>query len=132
MRARATFPPAPASSTAARRFVVDRLREWGAEGLADDAAVLVSELVSNVVAHAGTDARVEATLDDGRLHVAVSDGSAELPVPLAHFPHDGPLEGLHGRGLRILGALADSWAIEPTSDGKRVWFELGGVGSPSR
>jgi anti-sigma regulatory factor (Ser/Thr protein kinase) len=128
MRAQATFPPAPASTTAARRFVVERLREWGAESLADDAAVLVSELVSNVVAHAGTDAQVEAILDDGRLHVVVSDGSASLPEPTAPIPLGGPPEALHGRGLRILGALADSWAIEPTSDGKRVWFELGDLG----
>ncbi len=132
MRAQATFPPTPASTTMARRFVVERLREWEAEGLADDAAVLVSELVSNVVAHAGTDALVEVTLEDGRLHVIVSDGSADLPAPVARVPRDGPLEALHGRGLRILGALADSWAVERTPDGKRVWFELGGLGSRHR
>ncbi len=128
MLARATFPPAPTSSTAARRFVVDRLVEWGAGTFTDDAAVMVSELVSNVVAHAGTDAEVEARFDDGLLHVTVSDRSSELPVGLAAIPLDAPPDASHGRGLLILAALADAWDVEQTADGKAVWFEIGGRG----
>ena len=32
---------------------------------------------------------------------------------------------VNGRGLQLLGALADSWGVEPSETGKTVWFLLG-------
>ena len=44
----------PSSVATARRFCEARLVEWGADELADVVSLLVSELVTNVVLHAGT------------------------------------------------------------------------------
>jgi hypothetical protein len=29
-----------------------------------------------------------------------------------------------GRGLHLVGLLADRWAVTPTADGKTIWFEV--------
>ena len=44
-------PPVPASVPAARHLLVDLLRAWGAPQDPDDAALLVTELVANVIDH---------------------------------------------------------------------------------
>ena len=53
-----------------------------------------------------------------RMHVAVRDGSAE--VPRIREPGDDE----HGRGLRIVEALSTAWGSTPTRDGKVVWATL--------
>ena len=95
------------------------LTAWAAEGYRDDAALLVSELVTNVVRHVAGEAAmtVEVHLTRAALHVAVVDGST---APAATRPRtaDG------GHGLRLVAAVADRWGSEEHAGGKRVWFEL--------
>ena len=31
-----------------------------------------------------------------------------------------------GRGLLLIATMADRWGIDPTTAGKRAWFELDG------
>jgi len=84
----------------------------------EDVELLVSELVANVVRHAGTAAALRFSDTGDRIRVEVEDGSAHRPVPVTE-------PGVHGGyGLRIVEALADSWGIELTDGGKVVWFEL--------
>ena len=119
LNAAVDLPSVPRSVPAARRVVTHLLTAWAAEGYRDDAALLVSELVTNVVRHvpAGTPMTVEVRLTRTALHVAVVDDSA---VPAATRPRTA--QG--GHGLWLVAAVADDWGSEEHVRGKRVWFEL--------
>lgn len=91
------------------------------EPLVDDALVVVSELVANVVRHAGTVSTLELELgaQGTRLRVALADGSSTAPrLKRAHPSAE------DGRGMAILAALSDRWGIELHVGGKRVWWEV--------
>lgn len=72
----------------------------------------------------GRDFRLALTLDTttGLLRVAVTDAKGEqLPV----VPADSATDGETGRGLLMVGALADRWGTEPhPPGGKTVWAEV--------
>ena len=117
--ARARFPADGSSAAAARRFVLAKLTERERSELCDSSLVLVTELVSNAVLHAGTELEVVVRRPDGRLRVEVHDGSALLPVR-KHYS----LTAATGRGLVLVEEMADRWGAETTPTGKVVWFEL--------
>jgi anti-sigma regulatory factor (Ser/Thr protein kinase) len=83
----------------------------------EDVKLIVDELVTNVVVHARTPARVLASVDDGRLRHEVHDGSS---APLVVDPH----RPTGGFGLRLVGVLTDDWGWEPVPGGKYVWTEI--------
>lgn len=109
-----------ASAEPARRLVRHALGVWG---LDVPAALVVSELVANAVAHAsGETVRVVvAKLDGGAVEVSVSDSSRTRPVPRVAGPED-----LGGRGLLLVTAFAACWGAEPQPWGKRVWAQVRG------
>jgi hypothetical protein len=113
--------PVVASVPTARHAVVELLRAWQVPHDLDDAALLVSELVSNVVDHVGGEASltVELTSSGDWLRIAVVDGSAIHPV-VQELSLDRP----RGRGLRMLQIIASRWGSDQQGDGKRVWVEL--------
>ena len=115
------LPPSPISVPTARHMVDDLLRAWCVPHDRQDAALLVTELVANVVDHAGSDANftLELTLSDTWLRVAVSDGSSIQPI-VRELSKERP----RGRGLFMVQAIADRWGSEEHHGGKRVWFEL--------
>ena len=120
------LPPDPESSARCRHFIGSAFGDWGLpEGL-DDAQLLVSELCSNVIRHAGTAMVVTACWapDERMVRVNVHDGSSRMP--LATAPSD---LASSGRGLRIVGRVARRWGSHRSAFGKTVWFELG-VGAP--
>lgn len=108
---------------AARRFAAATLESWGRGDLVDTVALLVSEVVTNVVLHAGTAGELVVERRDGRVRIEVHDGTGQLPQRKAYGE-----EASTGRGLALVELLADDWGAEPTDAGKRVWFE---VGSPT-
>ncbi|GHE63095.1 hypothetical protein GCM10018785_35070 [Streptomyces longispororuber] len=81
----------------------------------DSVVLAVSELVTNAHHHAHTSAQVVLTWDGQRLHLSVHDSGPGAPAP--RRPDD---VSVGGRGLAIVQALADTWSIHPTSDGKTV------------
>ena len=115
------LPPIPPSVTVARHLVLELLRSWNAPHDREDAALLVTELVSNVVDHVRGEANLTLELDlsDAWLRIAVVDGSAIRPV-VQELSHDRP----RGRGMRMVESIADRWGAEDHRGGKRVWFEL--------
>lgn len=115
----ARFGPDGASASAARRFVADTLASWDLAGLEEMATLLVSELVGNVILHAGTHLDVELRRSSGVLRVIVRDRSSVLPTRKHYSP-----TSTTGRGLGLVEDVAMRWGVEPTTDGKAVWFEL--------
>ncbi|MGW7657690.1 ATP-binding protein, partial [Streptomyces tendae] len=83
--ARVDYAPTPISVTRARRHATRLISEWGHPALADDTALIVSELATNAVRHGripGRLFRLELTLTKTRLRIAVSDPRGErLPRP---------------------------------------------------
>jgi anti-sigma regulatory factor (Ser/Thr protein kinase) len=115
------LPPTPGSVTAARRVVRDLLAVWDAPHDRDDVALLVTELVANVVDHVRgeADLTLELSLSDTWLRIGVVDGSSIRPV-VQELSHERP----RGRGMRLVEALADRWGAEDHEGGKRVWFDM--------
>jgi anti-sigma regulatory factor (Ser/Thr protein kinase) len=122
LTARVDLPPAACSVPAARHLVRELARAWQVPQDDADVALLVTEVVANVVDHVGGEAVLSLELEssDGWLRIAVADGSAVLPV-VGELRGDQP----RGRGMQIVEALADRWGVEEVDGGKRVWFVLG-------
>ena len=100
---------------------------WGlADSVTSDASLVVSELVTNSVLHAGTSIGVAVRrLGDG-VRIEVSDGSSYLPVVDAARPEDLLANrSMTGRGLALVAAMSDRWGAEPAPKGKVVWAEVG-------
>jgi two-component sensor histidine kinase len=114
----------PAGRTAA--FAARRHVEMACQGLSADtvdiARLLVTELVSNAVLHAGGTVQLSVARTAGGVRVDVYDESPKPPVIVEHDPlHE------HGNGLKLVAALATSWGTDPRDDtrpGKRVWFAV--------
>jgi sigma-B regulation protein RsbU (phosphoserine phosphatase) len=118
-----TLPAQERSPTTARRVVQEALVEAGLEVMLDDALLLVTELVTNAVVHAGTDVELSIDIGPGHARIEVVDhGPGALPLQGAD-PSDGTREG--GRGMFLLDALAQEWGTRHFPGGKSVWFELG-------
>ena len=86
----------------------------------DDAALLISELVTNAVLHGRPPITVKIDCDPGTgVQVWVSDGSPATPKVQALSATSGG-----GRGMALVSLLSDAWGTEFDADGKHVWFRL--------
>ena len=117
--------PEPASVGRARRFVTSCLDRWSLGGLASDACLVVSELVSNAVIHARTPIELRVRTLDGGVRIEVRDG-VEHGFGAAREDRDFPG---HGLGLRVVAQLASRWGVDPVPDGKVVWAVLCRLGA---
>ncbi|QIK10416.1 SpoIIE family protein phosphatase [Streptomyces sp. ID38640] len=104
----------------ARRFTGRTLRSWGATEELDVALLVVSELVTNAIAHTQGEVRLDLTLAADRLRIAVNDASPRAPVK----PTSVDWESTGGRGLLLVEAMSASWGSVPLSGGKQVWSEI--------
>ncbi|MFE3632274.1 ATP-binding protein [Streptomyces goshikiensis] len=114
----------PRAVPLARAELREVLAGWGLGGLEGDALLVVSELVTNAVRHAGgpRDREIETRYVrvSGGLRIEVHDVGDGRPEVGAAEP-----EGDGGRGLFLVAAVADRWAVgERVGPGKRVWAEL--------
>lgn len=114
------FAAEPTSATAARRFVRQTLTSAGmTQTICDRAELIVSELVTNAVLHAGTGPIVSVRIDNEVVRIEVEDTSPVAPV-LREYG----LDASTGRGLRVVSTAANEWGVETTSAGKAVWATL--------
>jgi anti-sigma regulatory factor (Ser/Thr protein kinase) len=120
-----TFPAALESARAARHVMTAALEKGGSPHLADDAALVVTELATNAVVHARSGFRVTLTLRQDVIHISVHDDQP-LPADSADTVADIvavlPAAPLHGLGA--VAALAARWGAYPAGIGKDVWAEL--------
>ncbi|MET8075340.1 ATP-binding protein [Streptomyces sp. NPDC005303] len=117
-----TFPADPGAVRAARTAVRNRLAAWKLDGLADIAALLVSELVTNSLRHATGPIGVRLVRPDGVEGVLLVEVSDPLPDPPRERVAD--LDDESGRGLQLVAHAARRWGTRPGATGKTVWFEL--------
>jgi Histidine kinase-like ATPase domain len=114
----------PGSVRAARDFTVATLHRWGAAERSSDIALVMSELLTNALRHAGSgDTGPRRPVWLGLLQpgpcvlCAVADPSEAAPTPQT----PGSLAET-GRGLHIICALSDQWGYTaPSETGKVVW-----------
>ena len=112
LHAHRTFAADERSVAKARAFAREMLEEWNAGELADSVVLLVSELVTNAVVHAGTTARLELRLDTQSVRVEVEDQHPRRVLPMVV---DQPTEDAEqGRGLLITFSLASAWGVDYT------------------
>lgn len=123
LRAVVELPATLRSAATARAVIRALLPAWGLARVADDAELVVSELVSNAVEHApGSDTyELEVTQRGESVRISLVDGSSIKPV-VAELARDRP----RGRGMRIVEALTQAWGADEHHGGKRVWVELDG------
>lgn len=120
-----SLAPGVDAATRARR-ALDELEASIPEPVMQDLELLVSEVVTNAVRHAGASRgdliglSVEA--DRGRVRVEVADpgsGFEAAPARPTMFQES-------GWGLYLVGQLSDRWGVEVERDpqGTVVWFEI--------
>ena len=95
--------------------------------VADDAALVASELVSNAVIHTRSGQpggmlilAVKVSEHPAAVCIRVRDAGT-LGAPLLAAPGPG---SEHGRGLAIIAALATEWGSEPSGSGRATWCRL--------
>lgn len=111
--------------SAARRFAAQAVSELGGTpGATSEVQLLVSELATNAVVHAGTPMRLSVLRGTDGLRVEVRDDDPHVPASPTHMP--GPTE-TGGRGILLVDALADQWGVNCSEKGKTIWFELGSL-----
>jgi len=113
------LPPEPVSASVARQFVRRGLVGSRFVSIADDAAAVTDELVTNGILHGRTELRLTVREAGRRLRVEVLDGNTRIPIQ----SHVG-VDATSGRGLGIVDALARSWGCDERHGGKVVWCEL--------
>jgi anti-sigma regulatory factor (Ser/Thr protein kinase) len=117
--------PLPGAIPCARLHTVHVLHEWGLRHLADDAALIVSELMTNAAdASMVLPGRPPITLrllaDEKSLVIEAWDHS-----PLDLEPRETDDEDECGRGLTVVAAISDRWGSERTGHRRKVvWAEL--------
>jgi len=90
-----------------------------ADEILDEAAIVVSELVTNAI-QAGTQvATLTLSVGRDRVRIGVTDDAGGRPRVARSGPQDE-----HGRGLQIVDALCRDWGVTRTGNGKQVWAEL--------
>lgn len=146
-RALTLHADSPDTVLVARNAVRGALTDWGLAGLAEDARLVVSELVGNVVNHAVADERLARPGAPRRIDItltkwpkwfflSVADEDSSPPT----FPLGEPFspqlaQGLpeavlpdSGRGLLIIHRLVDAlWWVPEEGGGKTIFcrFDLG-------
>jgi len=119
------LPCAPASVAVARRALSAELRAAGVSDYAvRDAALVVSELLSNAILHAyplpGERLQVTWSVDGSSVEVAVSDGGSATMPQVGHPS----ASAVNGRGLAIVAHLCQTWGVRTDEVGLTVWAIL--------
>ena len=107
----------------ARRFVSERLTTHGCEDVVPDARLIVSELATNALVHAGTGFTVTVDVAQATVVLRVADGSGAPPVlstlgmrspAAAGWASSQPWPG-SGASPRSPGGGKSVWASIPTN-----------------
>jgi anti-sigma regulatory factor (Ser/Thr protein kinase) len=121
----------PSAVGGGRRFVRDRLNEWGvAEGdvahdSLDGVLLATSELLGNAIRHCTRDVGLAVAAHRDEILVSVTDDHPD-PVRPRHVPPDSE----SGRGMLLVETVSTRWGQQRGDGGKTVWCSFAvGAGS---
>lgn len=118
-----SVPTTPAAVTAVRHRAMNAITGWETElddALMHTAELVISELVTNAVRHAGTgQVSLSVQLVQTGLRIEVDDSNPALPQLCLPDEH-----AENGRGRFLVAVLADRYGADPTPTGKRCWAEI--------
>jgi anti-sigma regulatory factor (Ser/Thr protein kinase) len=115
----------PSAVPCARLHAKHIFREWNLAHVADDAELIVSELMTNALKAA----RQQPDTRHITLHLLASHDYLMIQVwdalPTAPAPRPHTIDAETGRGLEIVTLLSDRWGFyHPIGGGKVVWATL--------
>ena len=116
------FDASAESVAHARRMAGQQLVAWELSELADDARLVVSELLTNAALHAKPPIRMRLLRIPDGVRIEVSDGSREMPLLIR-----AGTDVMTGRGWSLVQALAHEWGAERAPNaggGKTVWVTM--------
>lgn len=117
---RVTLTAEGGSCARARQVVREAAASWELpEDLADDAQLVVTELVSNGIDHGAGPITLTVRRKAGGMLVEVHDESPAEPLLRPVDP-----SSARGRGMQLVQALSVSWGTTPEGGGKVVWAQL--------
>ncbi|MEV6298338.1 STAS domain-containing protein [Actinoplanes sp. NPDC051861] len=112
--------PVVGAARRSRELITEACGRWEQPDLAGNACIVVTEMVNNVVAHAGTPMSVLVALHGDTMSVAVRDSSTTLP----RFTGPVAPTSYGGRGLLLIDSVSSRWGRLPLEGGKVVWALL--------
>lgn len=107
--------PIPASVRLGRDLAEVQMNKWDLAAIAEDVALVVSELLTNAIAVGPGVVTLRLLLDSASLTIEVTDQSPGLPRRRQAGPDD-----VSGRGLLIVEALTEAWGHRSSADGTKV------------
>ena len=117
-----SLPARPSSATRARSEITRRLSPRVTVGVLEDVRLLLTELITNALRHAGVRADdeigVRAQVSGETVRIEVHDPGRDGPVVMRK---PGARGG--GYGLFLVESLTDEWGVD-RNDGTTVWAEL--------
>ncbi|WP_030338891.1 MULTISPECIES: ATP-binding protein [unclassified Streptomyces] len=115
-----TLPAQEAHVGAVRHFTADLLEAWQVPaGKRDSAILIIDELAANAARYGRECMTLRLVLDDGTLHIVVTDSGRAVE---RHHPDIASDE--HGRGTGIVQYLAQSTEAHQTGSGREVRARL--------
>ena len=117
--------PNGAAPAHAREWLRNMLSGFGPSSeLLEDTIIVVDELVTNAVVHAGNAHRGGAGVLAGPMSLL-----GHRPVRRRPAAASRRACGWHGPRLRLVRAIATAWGVERTAAGTTVWAEIGNYAS---
>ena len=111
------LPAGPHTSSEARWFLMEALKDHDVTVDVGAAALLTGELASNAARHGGEPIGVSVSVEQDGLRVSVHDRGPGFD------PVDENIRG-KGLGMRLVEALASDWGVERGDEGTEVWFRI--------
>jgi anti-sigma regulatory factor (Ser/Thr protein kinase) len=117
-RQRLQLPAQWIAAREARRFTAKALATWHLGPAVQAASQVVDELASHTVKHAVAAVDLTVSRVDDRIRVAVRDEGPRVAMERG----DASAFPLHGTGLQLVQAFAESWGVIPArAGGKTLW-----------
>jgi anti-sigma regulatory factor (Ser/Thr protein kinase) len=116
-RSMAVFDRRVESASEARAWLTAFLHERRVEeSVIMDAALIVSELVTNALRHGEGPTVLRATLAATEVQLSVTDSGDDEPRVLPPDP-----DRIGGLGLVVVATVSKKWGVAPFPGGKTVW-----------